>query len=129
MRIAGKINYPIQQKKPLKENTAAYCFIVEIDLPKTGDGIVVMESISVEIMLGETKYFGVKKKNETGKIKIEEIKTNYGNEPKFPADADGWIWKRATDEEAGLWEKNPDRGKNPEYVQDTYDIYLDLLNQ
>ncbi|HOJ07587.1 MAG: hypothetical protein HND40_01225 [Ignavibacteriota bacterium] len=42
MRIAGKINYPIQQQKPLKENTAAYCFIGEIDLPKTGDGILVV---------------------------------------------------------------------------------------
>jgi len=42
MRIAGKINYPIQQQKPLKENTAAYCFIGEIDLPKTSDGILVV---------------------------------------------------------------------------------------
>ncbi|MFZ2864368.1 MAG: hypothetical protein WA440_06420 [Ignavibacteriaceae bacterium] len=30
------------QQKPLKENTAAYCFIGEIDLPKTGDGILVV---------------------------------------------------------------------------------------
>ncbi|MFZ2863840.1 MAG: hypothetical protein WA440_03735 [Ignavibacteriaceae bacterium] len=42
MRIAGKINYPIQQQKPLKENTAAYCFIGEIYLPKTGDGILMV---------------------------------------------------------------------------------------
>jgi len=42
MRIAGKINYPIQQQKPLKENTAAYCFIGEIDLQKTSDGILVV---------------------------------------------------------------------------------------
>ncbi|HMN18964.1 MAG TPA: hypothetical protein PKD03_15230, partial [Ignavibacteriaceae bacterium] len=102
MRIAGKINYPIQQQKPLEENTAAYCFIGEIDLPITADGILVVESVSVEIMLGETKYFGVKKKNETGKIKIEEIKTNYGDEPKFPADSDGWIWQK-TD----VWGINP----------------------
>jgi len=42
MRIAGKINYPTQQQKPLKENTAAYCFIGEIDLQKTSDGILVV---------------------------------------------------------------------------------------
>ena len=42
MRIKGKINYPIQQQKPLKENTAAYCFIGEIDLPKTSDGILLL---------------------------------------------------------------------------------------
>jgi len=48
-----------------------------------------------EILLGETKYFGVKKKTETGELKIEEIKTDYGNEPKFPADADGWEWQKS----------------------------------
>ncbi|GIK23449.1 MAG: hypothetical protein BroJett005_28630 [Ignavibacteriota bacterium] len=48
MRIAGKINYPIQQQKPLKENTAAYCFIGEIDLPITADGILVVENDECE---------------------------------------------------------------------------------
>ncbi len=51
MRIAGKINYPIQQQKPLKENTAAYCFIGEIDLPKTGDGILVVGQIGDSVNL------------------------------------------------------------------------------
>ncbi|MCZ2269933.1 MAG: hypothetical protein LC124_13875 [Ignavibacteriales bacterium] len=51
MRIAGKINYPIQQQKPLKENTAAYCFIGEIDLPKTSDGIQVVGQIGDSVNL------------------------------------------------------------------------------
>ncbi|MBL1155914.1 MAG: hypothetical protein HND40_11150 [Ignavibacteriota bacterium] len=60
MRIAGKINYPIQQQKPLKENTAAYCFIGEIDLPKTSDGIQVVGQIgdSVNLII-ETPSLGV----------------------------------------------------------------------
>jgi len=90
------------QQKPFGENTATYCFLEEIDWPKMGDGIVVVENKSVEIMLGETKYFGVKKKTETGELKIEEIKTNYGEEPKFPADADGWVWQK-TD----VWGEEP----------------------
>ncbi|HOJ08199.1 MAG TPA: hypothetical protein PKX68_11655 [Ignavibacteriaceae bacterium] len=42
MRIAGKINYPIQQQKPLKENTAAYCFIGEIYWNYRDDAILVV---------------------------------------------------------------------------------------
>jgi hypothetical protein len=56
-----------------------------------GDVVVKQEN---EIMLGETKYYAVKKKTETGELKIEEIKTVYGEEPKFPADADGWVWQK-----------------------------------
>ncbi len=55
---------------------------------------------SIEILLGETKYFAVKKK-DTGH-KIEEIQTNYGEEPMFPPDANGWVWQK-TD----VWETNP----------------------
>ncbi|MGE5805237.1 MAG: hypothetical protein ACM34M_05555, partial [Ignavibacteria bacterium] len=48
------------------------------------------------ILLGETKYFGVKKKVEGGKIKeikIEEIKVNVGEEPIYPSTAgEGWEW-------------------------------------
>ncbi|MCO6448894.1 MAG: hypothetical protein HND40_11110 [Ignavibacteriota bacterium] len=51
MRIAGKINYPIQQQKPLKENTAAYCFIGEIDLQKISDGIQVVGQIGDSVNL------------------------------------------------------------------------------
>jgi len=42
MRIAGKINYPIQQQKPPVENTTAYCFIGEIERDFMGDGNVVV---------------------------------------------------------------------------------------
>ncbi|MDD5607808.1 MAG: hypothetical protein PHY57_04800, partial [Ignavibacterium sp.] len=42
MRIAGKINYPIQQQKPLKENTVAYCFIGEIYWNYRDDAILVV---------------------------------------------------------------------------------------
>jgi len=47
---------------------------------------------------------------------------------RYNSGRDYWRWKEGADGKDGLWEKNPDRGKNPEYAQDAYDIYLDLLN-
>ncbi len=57
-------------------------------------GIGHIKVIQQEILLGETKYYAVKKKTETGELKIEEIKTDYGSEPEFPVDADGWVWQK-----------------------------------
>ena len=61
----------------------------EGDVPVKGDE-------STEIMLGETKYFVVKKKELNGaieKIEIVEIPTDYGVEPDFPENAgEGWEW-------------------------------------
>ncbi|MBL1212893.1 MAG: hypothetical protein HND52_06010 [Ignavibacteriae bacterium] len=50
----------------------------------------------IEIMLGETKYFGLQMKGEgtSAEYKICEVETEYGNAPVFPEDADGWIWQK-----------------------------------
>jgi hypothetical protein len=40
-----------------------------------------------------------------------------------------WIWRTGADGKPGYWDKNPDRGINPEYAKDAYDIYLSLINQ
>ncbi|MCZ7610246.1 MAG: hypothetical protein M5U17_08750 [Ignavibacterium sp.] len=95
------------QQKPLKENTTAYCFIGEIERDYMGDGTVVVGNESIEILLGETKYFAVKKKEVNGvveKIEIVEIETDYGGEPDFPASAgEGWVWMKQSD----VWPTEP----------------------
>ena len=55
----------------------------------TGEINVVSE---IEILLGETKYFAVKKKSD--EYKIVEIPTEYGDEPKWSnvTLSDGWEW-------------------------------------
>jgi hypothetical protein len=69
---------------------------------------------TIEILLGETKYFGVKKKVEDGiikEIKIEEIKAEYGEKPEFPENLGGWEWIKSDT----VWGNNPvsiDTGKN-----------------
>lgn len=85
------LNAQVQGNSSINE----VCYIGDY-LYQTGywEGDVVVVKQENEIMLGETKYFGVKKKTETGELKIEEIKTVYGEEPKFPADADGWEWQK-----------------------------------
>jgi hypothetical protein len=59
----------------------------------------------IEIMLGETKYLGLKKREEYGETiyKISEIPIDYGEEPEFPADADGWTWIKDKD----VWSERP----------------------
>jgi len=78
-----------------------YCFLSAFQSEKYKDVEVKVEKV-YEILLGETKYFAVKRKTETGELKIEEIKTNYGEEPKFPADADGWEWQKSD-----VWGNDP----------------------
>ncbi len=71
-----------------------------VGTPIFGIGHTKVARGAIEIMLGETKYFGVKEKDN--KYKIEEIPTKFGNEPKFPADSGGWVWQK-TD----MWGSNP----------------------
>ncbi|MCZ7608987.1 MAG: hypothetical protein M5U17_02365 [Ignavibacterium sp.] len=73
MRIAGKINYPIQQQKPLKENTTAYCFIGEIERDFMGDGNVVVGNECGDSLCqpGFNEYKGV--------IGIRKVKQDYNN--------------------------------------------------
>ncbi|AFH50352.1 Hypothetical protein IALB_2649 [Ignavibacterium album JCM 16511] len=78
-------------KGGLQIEAGEYCFLNSFKSIIYKDAEVKVENV-IEILLGETKYFAVKKKTETGELKIEEIKTEYGNEPQFPADADGWEW-------------------------------------
>jgi len=82
--------------------TESYCFYQTFETTNLiGDGPLPINTI----LLGETKYFGVKKRVKDGvvkEIKIEEIPTVYGSEPEFPADADGWIWQKSD-----VWGDNP----------------------
>ena len=64
--------------------------------PANKNVIIKKEEEQHTIMLGETKYYTVKKKVENGavtEIKIEEIPVDYGDEPAFPESAgEGWEW-------------------------------------
>jgi hypothetical protein len=80
-------------KVGLQTEAGEYCFLNTFESVIYKDADVKVEK-KYEILLGETKYYAVKKKTETGELKIEEIKTDYGDEPQFPADADGWEWQK-----------------------------------
>ncbi len=74
------------------------------------------------ILLGETKYFGVQKKDE--KYKIVEIPTTYGSEPKWSTVTltDGWQWKK----ESSVWGTEPIEklgSKSGVYWEKKYPIY------
>ncbi len=78
-----------------------------------GTGKVIVEKELVNILLGETKYFAVKKKGD--KYKIVEIPTEYGKEPKWSnvSLSDGWEWvKNST-----VWNERPinisEKGTSP----------------
>jgi len=67
-----------------------------------------MQGKNLKAMLGETKYFGVKKKIENGevkKIKIVEISPNEGTDkPEFPTSAgQGWKWIK----DNNIWGSTP----------------------
>lgn len=59
---------------------------------------------NLEILLGETKYLGLRKsgEGENTKYEIAEISTEYGVAPQFPKD-DGWIWIKNSD----VWSGDP----------------------
>jgi hypothetical protein len=59
--------------------------------------------IAAPILLGETKYFGLQRKDDNSAYRIEEIPTNYGAKPEFPADAGGWKWIK----EGSVWSNDP----------------------
>ncbi len=66
---------------------------------------------SNDIMLGEMKYYGVKKNDKNNSLKIEEIKANIGEKPLFPNAGTGWSWIK----DSTIWGNNPvsiDTGKN-----------------
>lgn len=76
-----------------------------------GIGWAFVERGETQILLGETEYFGVKQNKEDGRLKIEEIKANYGEEPEFGDAGDGWDWIK----DNSIWGNNPvsvDTGKN-----------------
>ena len=76
------------------------------------------------ILLGETKYFGVKKKIENGTvtgIKIEEIEVEEDETPAFPSSAgENWEWI----EESEIWSERPidieTEGQSPIYYDKFY---------
>ncbi len=91
-----------KEPEPHPMNPGTFCFpeFLWSLLDLQGEGSGVIKDKSTEIMLGETKYFAVKKKDT--EYKIEEIQTNFGEEPMFPADLGGWVWQK-TD----VWGSDP----------------------
>jgi hypothetical protein len=75
------------------------------ELIVNGIGTIKIVKPKIEIMLGETKYLGLKKKEKSGRTtyQLAEIPTDYGEEPEFPADADGWTWIKGKD----VWGDDP----------------------
>ncbi len=58
----------------------------------------------IEILLGETKFLGLRKKGEVGEeeYEIAEISCEYGDAPQFPTN-DGWTWI----ENENVWSDDP----------------------
>jgi hypothetical protein len=59
--------------------------------------------ITDPILLGETKYFGLQVRDDYSAYRIEEIPTNYGEKPEFPANAGRWNWINT----GSVWSDNP----------------------
>ncbi len=93
-----------------KENQteSTYCYSGDYKTKLYNEAKLV-EKNNYEILLGQTKYYGVKIKNDT--MKIVEIKTDYGKVPSFPSAGTGWNWIK----DNSVWGNNPvsvDTGKN-----------------
>lgn len=80
------------------------------DIIIIGDHLVGVGEITITkehtILLGETKYYGVKKKVENGtvtEIKIEEIKVGQDSTPVFPSLSGGWSWIQ----QSSIWSERP----------------------
>ena len=82
------------------------------DIIIIGDHIVGVGEITIvkdepaEIMLGETKYYGVKQKTENAnvtEIKIEEIKVSENATPVFPTLSGSWSWIK----DSNIWSGRP----------------------
>ncbi|MGQ9644315.1 MAG: hypothetical protein ACUVT3_10700, partial [Ignavibacterium sp.] len=87
-----------------------------------GYGNVVVKK-DFEILLGETKYFGVKKKTENGtvkEIKIEEITVSTNDTPAFPSLSGGWSWI----DDSTIWSGRPinieTKGQSPIFYDKFY---------
>ncbi|AFH50497.1 Hypothetical protein IALB_2794 [Ignavibacterium album JCM 16511] len=97
-----------------------YCFLNNFESVIYKDVEVKVENV-IEILLGETKYFGVKKKTETGELKIEEIKITNPDSVKFPSSAgNGWAWIK----ENSIWSDRPinieTKGQSPIFYDKFY---------
>ncbi len=97
-----------KEKKELvslsKSNNNTLTFNSTISKTYFGGGELIIGK-GIEIMLGETKYLGLKKKEEYNEVtyKIAEIPTDYGDIPEFPPNADGWTWIKDKD----VWGERP----------------------
>lgn len=75
--------------------------------------------IAGPILLGETRYLGVQKKEDNTAYRIEEIpNTVYGVKPDFPADVGGWKWIK----KSSVWSDDPisSSGKSGIYWEKKY---------
>ncbi|MBU0474673.1 MAG: hypothetical protein KKF62_10975 [Bacteroidetes bacterium] len=103
----NKPSLKIAENKSL-QNTSNECSLAYFRYLIYGNGYVDVGGDEKEILLGETKYFGLKKKeieNEADEYEIVEIPTSYGSEPKWTniTLADGWEWEKDSD----VWGSNP----------------------
>ncbi len=67
----------------------------------SGTGRVVVKNNIIGILLGETKYLGVKKKGNKYKIAVTD--TTFGVKPSWATLSDGWEWVK----DSTVWSDNP----------------------
>ncbi len=107
-RKGNRLNGIQGNRSSLPDNpTQSYCFTGDFYADLYEEAEVVVTDEEIEILLGELKFFGVKKKLENGtvnEIKIEEIVVEEGETPIFPNNAgEGWEWI----EEDSIWSNRP----------------------
>jgi len=97
----------VYEEDNIKITQLAYGSTSDETLVYTYFEIVISKNDDVEIMLGETKYFGVMEKTTSDGTthKLAEIPTEYGDEPKWSnvTLTDGWLWIK----ERHLWGNEP----------------------
>ncbi|MFC2134615.1 hypothetical protein ACFLTH_08365 [Bacteroidota bacterium] len=80
-----------QKKQTSREVTSdLYCSVPDFLYPGYGMAKAKVAEKPVEILLGESKYFGVKKKNGEEKHEIVELTSIYGSAPTWPDLGEGW---------------------------------------
>ncbi|HRP36596.1 MAG TPA: hypothetical protein PLS50_02190 [Candidatus Dojkabacteria bacterium] len=108
---------------PESDNPVEFCFLNTYQSKLTLDVPLRIEQ-KYEILLGEAKYYAVKKKIENGtvkEIKIEEITITDPDSVKFPANAGtGWDWIK----EKSIWSDRPinieTKGQSPIFYDKFY---------
>jgi hypothetical protein len=123
-----KLNKKIKEPEPLPMNPTAYCFIGDITRDLLGDGSLVVGDESIEIMLGETKYFQAKFNELEQKLEIVEVEdqlTGVSQNEGSVEGEEGWEW--VTED---IWGTDPvtpviEDGLSAVYWEKRYPVYID----